>query len=100
MSVSSIIGLQDSHYELREAYRRAETESRRVNEARRAFLKYIFHELRSPLNSLSIGIDLLQSGGALQGSDVESVVLMKDSSMFMTDILNNVLTIQKIEEGQ
>ena len=70
-----------------------------MNEARRAFLKYIFHELRSPLNSLSIGIDLLQSGGALQGNDVESVVLMKDASVFMTDILNNVLTIQKIEEG-
>ena len=91
--------LQDSHYELQESFRRTELESHRLQEARRAFLKYIFHELRSPLNSLSIGIDLLQSGGALQGGDVESVVLMKGASLYMTDILNNVLTIQKIEEG-
>ncbi len=75
------------------------SETRRINEARRDFLKYIFHELRSPLNSLSIGIDLLQRCGTLKDSEVESVGLMKDASVFMADILNNMLTIQKIEEG-
>ena len=70
-----------------------------MNEARREFLKYIFHELRSPLNSLSIGIDLLQSRQTLDSKDMESVGLMKDASVFMTEILNKMLTIQKIEEG-
>ena len=84
---------------MQKALRHALSETRRINEARRDFLKYIFHELRSPLNSLTIGIDLLQRCETLNDGEVESVGLMKDASVFMTDILNNVLTIQKIEEG-
>ena len=85
---------------MQESFNRGLLEARRLNEARRDFLKYIFHELRSPLNSVSIGIDLLLSSGGLQSGEVESVRLMKDACVFMTDILNNILTIQKIEEGQ
>ena len=34
-------------------------EERRANESRRNFLKYL-HEVRTPLNSISIGIELLE----------------------------------------
>ena len=84
---------------MQESFNRGYLESRRLNEARRDFLKYIFHELRSPLNSVSIGIDLLLSGGGLKDGEMVSVGLMKDACVFMTEILNNMLTIQKIEEG-
>ena len=51
---------------------------RKANEARRAFLKYIFHEVRSPLNSLSIGIELLSNSSQLTGEeDIESLTMMK-----------------------
>ena len=72
---------------------------RNINEARRNFLKYIFHELRSPLNSLTIGIEILEKSEDLKEADLESLGLMKDASTFMSDTLNNVLSIQKIEEG-
>jgi signal transduction histidine kinase len=77
----------------------AEENFRNINEARRNFLKYIFHELRSPLNSLTIGIEILEKSEDLKEADLESLGLMKDASTFMSDTLNNVLSIQKIEEG-
>eukprot|EP01036_Dinobryon_divergens_P061816 gene61816-biopygen28796 len=92
----------DIHLELLESARRALSEEnfRSINEARRNFLKYIFHELRSPLNSLTIGIEVLQNSEDLSEGDLESLGLMKDASTFMNDTLNNVLSIQKIEEGK
>ena len=32
----------------------------RANNARRSYLKYVFHEVRNPLNSLALGIDILE----------------------------------------
>ena len=77
----------------------SEENFRSINEARRNFLKYISHELRSPLNSLTIGIEILQSSENMKEGDLESLGMMKDASIFMGDTLNNVLSIQKIEEG-
>ena len=63
-------------------------------------MKYIFHELRSPLNSLTIGIEVLEKSDGLREGDLESLGVMKVASTFMNDTLNNVLNIQKIEEGK
>ena len=35
-----------------------------ANDSRRAFMKYIFHEVRTPLNSISMGIDILEQSAA------------------------------------
>ena len=91
----------DIHFDLLVAARMAVSEEndRHANEARRAFLKYIFHELRSPLNSLTIGIEILSNSSHLDSHDLESLGMMKDASSFMNDTLNDVLSMQKIEEG-
>ena len=75
-------------------------EERNANEARRAFLKYIFHEVRTPLNSLTMGLEILGQGERLSTSDLELVSMMKGASDFMADTLNDVLSLQKIEEGK
>ena len=77
-----------------------EHNERSANEARRAFLKYIFHEVRNPLNSLSIGIEVLSGSRNLDTSDKESISMMRNASQFMSDTLNDVLSMQKIEEGK
>ena len=91
----------DIHFDLIVTARMAlsEENDRRANEARRSFLKYIFHELRSPLNSLAIGIEILGSGTLRDQQDLESLAMMRDASSFMSDTLNDVLSMQKIEEG-
>lgn len=93
---------KDIHLDFLERARRIlseETFRHYINEARRNFLKYISHELRTPLNSLSIGIEILENSGDMKEGDLESLSLMKDASLFMSDTLDNVLSLQSIEEG-
>lgn len=90
----------DTHIQLLSPAIRALIEERRANEARRAFLRYIFHEVRTPLNSLTMGIDILERSDHLDDSELDSLVMMKDASTFMAETLNDVLSMQKIEEGK
>ena len=66
---------------------------------RRSFTKFIFHEVRSPLNSLVMGLEILRTSPARD--DVESELLqnMHQATSFMSDTLNNVLSLQKMEDG-
>eukprot|EP01035_Chromulina_nebulosa_P069649 gene69649-biopygen48317 len=73
---------------------------RQANESRRAFLKYLFHEVRTPLNSLSMGIELLKTRDVLEVVDKEMITTMAGAADFMTETLNNILSMQKIEEGK
>ena len=73
---------------------------RYANESRRTFFKYLFHEVRTPLNTLTIGIELLSTRDELTAQDQELLVMMKGASEYMAETLNNVLSMQKIEEGK
>ena len=75
-------------------------EEQRANEARRAFMKYLFHEVRTPLNSLTMGIDMLKMSDSLHAEEKEYLVMMTGATEFMSDTLNNVLNMHKIEEGK
>ena len=90
----------DSHYKRLQEIRTIVIEEQRANEARRSFLKYIFHEVRTPLHSLSMGVAFLNRSESINADDRESLAMMKSSIDFMSETLNNVLSIQKIEEGQ
>ena len=69
------------------------------NAARRAFLRYVMHEVRGPLNSVSSGIGVLKSASPTE--DISETLLMMDSAtIFMAETLNNILSMQKIEEGK
>ena len=71
----------------------------RANESRRSFLRYVFHEVRVPLNSITLGLHLLDESRSLEESDAETINMMREATFFMTETLNDVLSIQKIEEG-
>jgi signal transduction histidine kinase len=93
--------MMDVHMDVLDATVKALLDEKRANENRRAFLKYLFHEVRSPLNSISIGIDILQgSSTVLDESSRESLVMMRGASEFMAATLNDVLSMQKMEEGK
>lgn len=67
--------------------------------SRRAFLRYVFHEVRVPLNSLSLGIQILADREDANPDDQETINMMRDAATFMGEVLNDVMALQRIEEG-
>ena len=52
--------------------------------------RFIFHEVRTPLQSLTLGIESLALSGNLDAADREALQLMRDAGGFMSDTLNAV----------
>ena len=71
-----------------------------TNAIQRSFLRYIFHEVRVPLNSISMGTCLLQNSHYLSHDDQETLSLMARASISLSDTVDDVLMLQKIEEGK
>ena len=92
--------VMDIHERVDQDFERELIDERGKNEARRSFMKYIFHEVRTPLSSLTMGIDLLSLSTSLDEQDKESLEIMRAASSFMSKTLNGVLSMQKIEEGK
>ena len=71
-----------------------------ANDARRTFLRYVFHEIRVPLNTVSMGLAIVSDDvEQLTESSQEALQMMTSSVNFMSDCLNDVLSISKIEDG-
>jgi signal transduction histidine kinase len=88
--------LMDFHIEVVDPHRFLLLEERRQADAKRnSFIRYVFHEVRVPFNSISMGLQLLDG----QIPQVEILEMMKDAANYMSETLNDVLTLQKIEEG-
>ena len=70
-----------------------------LNETRRNFLRYVMHEVRVPLNSVSAGIGVLENY-ELNHEGQDTLTMMSTATIYMADTLNNILSMQKIEEGK
>eukprot|EP01035_Chromulina_nebulosa_P069362 gene69362-biopygen28413 len=93
------VNLAEAHTDaFLESEREIEKE-RQANESRTAFLKHLFHEVRTPLNSLSMGLELL-STRKNDDADRELLTMMTGASTFMANTLNDFLSMQQIEEGK
>jgi hypothetical protein len=92
--------ITDSHVEILDPNKFLIIEERRkAEEARLMFLRYVFHEVRVPLNSVVLGLQLLQDNKAFARAEKETLSMMKDATSFMAETLNDVLSLQKIEQG-
>jgi signal transduction histidine kinase len=94
------VGCMDIRFEHLVNSERAFRGEKQANANRRAFMKYLFHEVRTPLSSLSLGIGMLQTNGGLNEQTRENLTNINESVNYMRDTLNNVLLIQRIEEGK
>jgi signal transduction histidine kinase len=66
------------------------------------FSASVTHELRSPLTSINMYIDLFFRGtaGSLNATQKEYLTIMKDSTKRLTAFINDLLDIAKIEQGK
>ena len=71
-----------------------------ANQLRRTFLKNIFHEVRTPLNSMVMGLEILKKSDHMDATETDLLLVMTASTDFMSETLNNVLSLQKMEEGK
>ena len=67
--------------------------------AKRKFLRYVMHEVRVPLSSIVMGINFLEGSNNLVTDEKDTIVMMKGATDFMRETLNDILCMQKIEEG-
>ena len=65
-----------------------------------AFLANISHEIRTPMNGIIGFTQLLQTPGANDSSISEFADVIKASSRRMLDIINDIISISKIESGE
>ena len=73
---------------------------RNINAAKRKFLRYIMHEVRVPLSSVVMGIQVMEGCEYLNEEEKDTIVMMKGATDFMRETLNDILCMQKIEEGK
>lgn len=75
------------------------------NTSRRELLRYVFHEMRAPLNSICMAVDLLThhyKAGTTPKSrvlDLETLQIIEEATLTMERTLKDSMTLQKIEEG-
>ncbi|MBF0430444.1 MAG: PAS domain S-box protein [Fibrobacteria bacterium] len=66
-----------------------------------AFLSSMSHEIRTPLNHISMGMDIIkESMGGLTDEQSEYFDILKSSESSLLNILNDMVDISMINEGQ
>lgn len=73
-----------------------------ANRAKRLFMRYIFHELRVPLNALVLGLDIVhETARIIQNDDIVSTTtVLQVNAIAMNKLLDDFLSLEKIEEGK
>ena len=92
----------DSRDEEMEAQNARVEDITRAVEARSSFIRYVFHEARTPFNSLHLSLDLLCSCAGIAGDSEarELLAICSSSSASMLRIFDSVLTTESLELGR
>jgi signal transduction histidine kinase/ligand-binding sensor domain-containing protein/CheY-like chemotaxis protein len=83
-------------HELREQTTRAEA----ANRAKSSFLANVSHELRTPLNAILGFVQLMERKPGRDGEDREHLEIITRSGEHLLGLINDVLSLSKIEAGQ
>lgn len=79
----------------------ATKEARVANQLKDEFLRVISHELRTPLNGIINSLSLVRDGFCDdRDEEMEYLQMANDSALHLFDIVNDILDIALIEEGQ
>src|SRR5262245_22811586 len=86
--------------EAQEAAIQAREEALHANRAKSVFLANMSHELRTPLNAILGFAQLLERSTACTSEDRESLSIIQRSGEHLLRLINDVLSISKIEAGR
>jgi signal transduction histidine kinase len=73
-----------------------------VGELKDEFVSVVSHELRTPLTSMKLYTSLMQSGkfGAVSKKQKEALHVIKSEADRLTELINDILTLSKIEANK
>jgi len=94
--MKEIVAHQKTAVELKQAREQADTS----NIAKSRYLERISHELRTPLNSVMGYAQLLENADDIPTSRRDSIKVMRSSSEHLTDLIEGLVDISKIEAGR
>jgi two-component system, NtrC family, sensor histidine kinase GlrK len=112
---SAIRNLGEGHYEtpisidgpgdLRVLGRRLDwlrTELKDLNAQKQQFLRHVSHELKTPLTAIREATELLNDGigGTLSAQQTEIIKIMRDNSIRLQKMIENLLNYTKVESAQ
>ena len=71
-----------------------------ANAARNQFVRYVFHEVRVPLNSLTMGLHLLKMQGPQMKEEISNTIeVISEAIHNMGETLNNVLSLKRLRRA-
>ncbi len=96
--LSAVIENIDSFNLLQAQYK----ELRQLDKAKTIFLSIASHQLRTPLSVMKFAISFLvgQQAGTLNPKQLEMVEEMKKSNLRLINLVNNLLSVTRIQEGR
>ncbi|MFH1671333.1 MAG: HAMP domain-containing sensor histidine kinase [Candidatus Portnoybacteria bacterium] len=73
-----------------------------ANRMKSEFISIVSHQLRSPLTNFKWVIGLLLSGRieGMSGKQLEYIKILKENSTRMTELVSDLLTVSRIEQGR
>ena len=75
-------------------------ESQQALRAREEVLAIVSHDLRNPLNAITLAVSLLQSSGSIAGEDREQFDAIDVSAQRMRRLIDDLLDITRLEGGK
>ena len=74
-----------------------------ILEKKQTFIRYISHEIRSPLNVANLGLNIIKESlqqEIIDRNDLTNLIIeIENSGTVSIDLVNDLLTYEKIESG-
>jgi len=98
MGLLMVQGKEGSMQEYRQGLEKEKEEARETSEVKSRFMARISHEIRTPLNAIIGFIEQLQKTD-LDKKQANFVNIIDKSSVYLLDLVNEILTFSKLESG-